>query len=125
MFYEIDPSLIKSSNPELRKRWYRDYENECDLFVWQDQNSKIHSFQFWYKDALLQWEEDKGIKTGKIDERSGAFMSLQSDLFRMHQETNTEIVNTVYNLLGNKDNVDLDIIDNIRNVLYDIAERYP
>lgn len=101
MFREIDKQFLKYSEEDIgfEKRWFRDAERECDIFVWQD-NKQIIRFQFWYNDFLLEWDRTKGIKTGKIDASTGSFHSYQTPIFRYHDNFDKEIYNSVQQLLS-------------------------
>ena len=101
MFAEIDTQLLKenSDRSSPQKRWFRDAEGECDLFVWIDQNSQINKFQFWLKDLLLEWDRQYGLKTGKLDEDSGSFHSIQAPVYSYHLNMQKGILPLVYRLL--------------------------
>jgi hypothetical protein len=123
MFHEIDPELIKQSSPHSIKRWFRDAEAECDLFLWQDGKNKLQRFQFRYQDALIEWDQIKGIRTGHIDALSGSFIHYQSKLFRLHQDLDLEIIQGVRQLLNNKEDDLQDGMRQIHEILYEIAAR--
>jgi hypothetical protein len=124
MFHEIDPELIKQSGPYSRKRWFRDAEAECDLFLWQDERNKLVRFQFRYQNALIEWDHQKGIRTGHIDVLSGSFVHYQSKLFRLHQNLDAEIIQGVQHLLNDQNDNLQDEMNSIRKVLYEIADRF-
>ncbi len=123
MFHEIDPALIKQSSPFSKKRWFRDAEAECDLFLWQDDRNKLQRFQFRYQDALIEWDHIKGIRTGHIDALSGSFIHYQSKLFRMHQNLDLEIIQGIKQMLTNKEDDLQEGMRQIREILYEIAGR--
>ena len=116
MFLEIDPQLMKPSEDPQKKRWFRDSEDGCDLFIWEDAEGQIKGFQFWYHDALVDWDRERGIRTGSIDNKSGAFMSIQSDLYQIDRDVNKEVIDIVINLL-NKKPTDNQIITFIKDTL--------
>jgi hypothetical protein len=120
MFFEIDPDLLKQVDQPLIKRWYRDSGAECDLLVWGDEKNEIKRFQFWHQDALLEWNSASGIKTGHVDKASGSFTHYQSDLYRMHHNLDTEILNFVSNLVQNHASSQEDLINKIFLILNDI-----
>jgi hypothetical protein len=123
MFHEIDPELIKQSSPLSIKRWFRDAEAECDLFLWQDDKNKLQRFQFKYQEALIEWDQLKGICTGHIDTLSGSFVHYQSIFFRLHQNLDQEIVKGVKELLINRGDNLQEGMHQIREILYEIAAR--
>ncbi len=123
MFHEIDPELIRQSNPLSVKRWFRDAEAECDLFLWQDEKNKLQRFQFRYQDAVIEWDQLKGIRTGHIDALSGSFIHYQSRLFRLHQNLDLEIIQGVKHLLNFKEDDLQGDMRQIREILYEIAAR--
>ena len=121
MFLEIDPKLIKTHEGSQKKRWFRDSMDGCDLFIWENDQGQIKCFQFWYQDALVEWDSEKGIKTGSIDNKSGAFVNLQSDLYQIDENINLEILNAVKDIL-NKKSGDNNILISIKETLYKISE---
>jgi hypothetical protein len=121
MFLEIDPKLIKTPPDSQKKRWFRDSEDGCDLFIWEDDKGQIKCFQFWYHDALVEWDREGGIRTGSIDEKSGAFVSIQSDLYQIDQNINREILHTVKDIL-NKKSGENSILISIKDTLHKISD---
>ena len=122
MFFEIDPELLKQTDPGLNKRWFRDAGTECDLLVWENQGSEIERFQFWHQEALIEWDESVGIKTGHVDKSSGSFTHYQSDLYRMHSGMDNDIVTFVTDLLANKVSGEGELIQKIFGILIDISQ---
>lgn len=84
MFSKIDPELLKDQ--EKNKTWYRDAENNCDLFVWEDSGLTITKFQLWYEDFLLEWDRNSGLRSGRLDPEVGSFRSYQSPSYKYYQE---------------------------------------
>lgn len=121
MFFEIDSDLLKQVDLPLKKRWFRDAAAECELLVWEDEVNEIKRFQFWHQDALLEWNWDSGIKTGHVDKSSGSFTHYQSDLYRMHQGLDVEILTFVTHLIKNKTSQEGDLINKIFLILDDIS----
>ncbi len=101
MFTEISAKLLKDNSGKKvpQKRWFRDAERECDLFVWMDQNGRMTKFQFWLKDLLLEWDKKNGLKTGKLDSESGSFHSIQTPVYSYHLNMHKGILPLVYRLL--------------------------
>ncbi|HID40200.1 MAG TPA: hypothetical protein EYP36_11900 [Calditrichaeota bacterium] len=101
MFTEINAQLLKdnSGSVEPQKRWFRDADSECDLFVWMDKNRQMTKFQFWLKDLLLEWDRHDGLKTGKLDDESGSFHSIQTPVYSYHLTMHKGILPLVYRLL--------------------------
>ena len=62
VFIEINKDLLKKTESELDKRWFRDVDRNCDLFIWQNDKKNIIRFQFWIEESLLEWNIDKGFK---------------------------------------------------------------
>ncbi len=93
MFQEINPSYFKE--PEPNKSWFRDGENNCDLFIWKDQSQQIVRFQLWHEDILIEWEAGKGFRSGLLDPEVGAFRSYQSPSFRYHHQLAQNLVSEV------------------------------
>jgi hypothetical protein len=123
MFQEIDPLLIMPPENHKQKRWFRDTEAECDLFVWEDLEGKVMRFQFWHQDALVEWNEDSGLKTGHLDQESGAFVHYQTETYRLHREIDSEIVILVKNLLNNNSTGDQKSLNYIKDILHEISDR--
>jgi hypothetical protein len=123
MFHEIDPALIKQPSSVSKKRWFRDADAECDLFLWQDEKDKLHKFQFWYRDALIEWDVQTGIRTGHIDLVSGSFVHYHSVLFRLHHNLDQEIIQGVNDLLNNKNEMVQTGMNQVQDVLHEIANR--
>ena len=121
MFLEIDPKLIKTYQDSQKRRWFRDSEDGCDLFIWEDDKGQIKCFQFWYQDALVEWDRESGVKTGSIDDKSGAFVNIQSDIYQMDQNINKEILHAVKDIL-NKKSGDDNILISIKDTLHKISE---
>ena len=123
MFVEIDKTLLKQTDINLEKRWFRDVDRECDLFTWQNNESKIIRFQFWMDESLLEWNNEKGFKTGKLDQNTGAFRSYQAPMFRYHSNSDNEILATVSQLLkGELDQDDAeDVFDSVYSELTRIS----
>ena len=117
MFLEINKDLLKQTDINLEKRWFRDVDRECDLFIWQNDDNKIVRFQFWMDESLLEWNENKGYKTGKLDQNTGAFRSYQAPLFRYHSNSDNEILTTVSQLI--KGNLDQDEAEDVFDSVYD------
>ncbi len=91
MFYEIDPALMKESHREKNKRWFRDADRSCDIFLWE-KNGVIEKFQIWYEGYLLEWGEGKSIRTGEIQTDGGAFISYQSEIYRLHHHWQDDLL---------------------------------
>jgi hypothetical protein len=123
MFYEIDPELIKQEDQQHKKRWFRDSEAECDLLVWQDIQGIIKRIQFWYYDALLQWDAKQGMKTGLINRSSGAFMHYHSEIYRLHEKFDEEIISTIKRILVCDLNEDNQLLIDVKNILYQISDQ--
>ncbi len=100
MFTEIDPQYIKNDDNDLRKRWFRDDKSGCDLLIWVNKDRQIVKFQFWKDEALIEWNIDKGLKTGKIDPATGGFKNYQASFYRYHFDFDKKIVQNVKNLIN-------------------------
>jgi hypothetical protein len=123
MFYEIDPQLIKTSDNAVKKRWFRDELGEYDLFVWEDKDGKINKFQFWYQEALLEWSQKSGYKTGTMDPKSGAFINYQSDLYRFHKDLDKDIILLVKNVMTQAVSEESAAFNYIREILIEVANQ--
>jgi len=123
MFYEINPQLIKTSGDAGKKRWFRDALGDYDLFVWEDDEGKIKKFQFWYHEALLEWSQETGYKTGKMDPKSGAFVNYQSDLYRFHKDLDKDIIFLVENVMMHANSDENRAFNYIREILLEMANR--
>ncbi len=86
MFIKIKPDVLKEQ--EAGKSWYRDADNECDLFLWQDETGNLKRFQLWQKNRLLEWDEQNGYKSGNLDTEEGSFKSYQSPSYHYHPKFN-------------------------------------
>ena len=123
MFFEIDPELIKQEDEEQTKRWFRDSDAECDLLVWQDMKGIINRIQFWYYDALLQWDAQQGVKTGFVNRSSGAFMHYHSDLYRFHEKFDEEVIATIKYIIDRKLSEDNQLLIDVKNILFQISDQ--
>ncbi len=101
MFNEIDAQFLKNNRTpgEPEKRWFRDAEQESDLFVWIDSSGQVARFQFWLKEYLIEWDEEHGLKTGLLDRETGSFSSIQTPVFNYHLKPQTDIIPSFYNLI--------------------------
>ncbi len=86
MFIKIKPDVLKEQ--EAGKSWYRDGDNECDLFLWQDETGRLKRFQFWRQNKLLEWDEQNGYKSGNLEIEHGSFKNYQSPSYYYHTEYN-------------------------------------
>ena len=68
-------------------------------------------------DSLLEWNNDKGFKTGKLDQNTGAFRSYQAPMFRYHSNSDNEILTTVSQLL--QGDLDQDEAEEVFDSVYD------
>ena len=84
MFSKINPELLKEQ--EKNKTWYRDADNNCDLFVWEESGTNISKFQLWYEDFLLEWDINAGFRSGQLDPEVGSFRNYQSPSYKYYQE---------------------------------------
>ena len=100
MFAEIDPQYIKNDNLPFDKRWFRNAKDGCDLFIWQDDKADVVKFQFWKEDALIEWTEENGLKTGKIDPSTGSFKHYHASFYRYHFNFDKKIVQNVKDLIN-------------------------
>ena len=123
MFYEIDTELIKQTDKLGNKRWFRNADAECDLLVWEDKSGNVCKFQFWHDDALVEWEKNIGLRTGHVDKSSGAFQHYQSKLYRLHEDSDQDILAYVNELLNHAAISDSTSFEYVRNVLDEIANR--
>jgi len=125
VFIEINKDLLKKTESELDKRWFRDVDRNCDLFIWQDDKKNIVRFQFWIEESLLEWNSDKGFKTGRLDHHTGAFTSYQAPIFRYHSSFDKDVLDSIQSLI--KGDLDAeqadDIFGSIYNELEDISIR--
>lgn len=117
MFVEIDKELLKQTDSDLEKRWFRDVDRECDLFTWQNEQNKVMRFQFWMDESLIEWQSEKGFKTGKLDQNTGAFRSYQAPMFHYHSNSDNEIISTVSHLI--KGDLDQDEAEDVFDSVYD------
>ena len=125
MFFEIDPALIKKSADEPSRRWFRDSEAACDLIIWEDEDHRIERFQFWHEDALIEWKSGEGLKTGIVDQASGAFTHYQTQIYRLHQQFDAQVLGTVNDLLKHKNIGEEDTtLIQIKQILYEIAMQH-
>jgi hypothetical protein len=124
MFFEIDPDLIKKSDDEPYRRWFRDSEAACDLIIWEDKNHVIERFQFWHEDALIEWKSGEGLKTGVVDQTSGAFTHYQTRLYRIHHHFDDKALSLVHDLLKHKSIDENDTLLQIKQILFEIATRH-
>ena len=123
MFIEIDSDLIKQDDEQHQKRWFRDSEAECDLLVWHDAQGDINRIQFWYYDALLQWDANQGVKTGMVNRSSGSFEHYHSELYRLHEEFDEEIISTIKSIIIRELNADNQLLIDVKNILYNISDQ--
>jgi hypothetical protein len=123
MFYEIDPHLLKTPGGSGKKRWFRDALGDYDLFVWEDEEDKIKKFQFWYHEALLEWSQESGYKTGTMDPKSGAFVNYQSDLYKFHKNLDKDIIFLIKNVMDHEVSDESQAFNYIREILLEIANR--
>ena len=123
MFSEINQEYLKPVDGYEQKRWFRDAETDCDLLVWQTPEGNVEKFQFWHEDALVEWDPDRGIRTGHVDKSSGAFMHYQSELYRFHTDENQDVIGVVNEILQNNQVRDDDILNQITMILYEISNR--
>ena len=102
MFQEINPAFFKE--PDENKSWFRDAENNCELFVWKNTAQKIIRFQLWYEDYLVEWDTEKGFKSGLLEPEVGAFRSYQSPSFRYHHRFAAELISKMKQMLNPQNN---------------------
>ena len=123
MFIEIDPKYIKNDDEHLNKRWFRDAKSGCDLLVWQNENGEIVKSQFWKDEALIEWNQGKGLKTGKIDPATGGFKNYQASFYRYHFDFDKKIVKNVKNLINGimGEGEDQDVFNRVVTELNDIG----
>ena len=65
-FYEINNLLVKQDKLPLKTRWFKG--DNSDLFLWQDENQDILSFQLSFGGIIVEWTAENGLRTGKIDD---------------------------------------------------------
>jgi hypothetical protein len=92
MLREIDPHVMKPEKSGLIRRWLRDAEKNCDVFIWTDASGTIKRFQFWSGAILLEWQSGIGLRTGNADMTSGGFVSLQAASFQYHFNAKNEVL---------------------------------
>ena len=124
MFLEIDQSLLKPARDGSKKRWFRDTPEECDLFVWEDEEGNVRRFQFWYQDALIKWDLERGIRTGRIDAKSGAFVNYQSDLYRLHSDIDDDLLDTVHLMLQEGQKNEVPVLEFVKSILHELAGQF-
>ncbi len=98
MFVKIKQEVLKEQ--DANKSWYRDVENECDLFIWLNTSDNLKHFQLWYKNNLLEWDRQKGLKSGSLDEETGSFKNYQSPSYHYHRSFNNELALKMIGFLG-------------------------
>jgi hypothetical protein len=123
MFHEIGQEFIKQQDSLPKKRWFRDADAECDLFLWQNDKKELRHFQFRYHDALIEWDPQHGLRTGHVDSVSGSFIHYQSIFFRLHHDLDQQIIRGVKDLLDHKNDDLLAEMGSIQEVLHEIAGR--
>ena len=97
MFSKINPELLKDQ--EQNKTWYRDADNDCDLFVWENSGETITKFQLWYENFLLEWDIQSGLRSGRLDPEVGSFRSYQSPSYKYYQEFLFKPLNKILHFL--------------------------
>jgi len=90
MFQEINPVFMKET--DNNKSWFRDAENDCELFVWKNSAQKIVRFQLWHEDFLIEWNVENGFKSGRLDPEVGSFRNYQSPSYRYHHQFATKLI---------------------------------
>jgi hypothetical protein len=123
MFNEIDPSIMKPAEDLVKKRWFRDSDAECDLFVWVDEQGQLKRFQFWHHDALVEWDKLNGLKTGHVDRDSGAFIHYQTTTYKFHQHFDEEIITIVSEILTHEKLGENESLNDVKNILNEITNR--
>ncbi len=98
MFQEINPSFFKER--DKNKSWFRDAENNCELFIWRNGQNQIIRFQLWYEDALIEWDLRNGFKSGILDPEVGAFRSYQSPSYRYHTHFVSGLISKIKTILN-------------------------
>ena len=99
MFVKIKPEVLKEQ--ERGKLWYRDAGQECDLFIWLNAAEEVTHFQLWQQNNLLEWDRQKGFKSGTLDEERGSFKNYQSPSYHYHRSFNNELALKMVGLLSN------------------------
>jgi hypothetical protein len=101
-FFEVNSSFITQHKPDLTTRWFKD--EDSDLFVWQEENGGIHSFQLTLQptifrdisaEIIVEWTEEKGLRTGKVDNGGGSSRFKGSPVIYMTSNIDEEILDLV------------------------------
>lgn len=66
LLYEINEVFVAQKDPGLKTRWFR--SEESDLFIWQNSSGEIVYFQLSFKAGYVEWDKEKKLKTGVVDE---------------------------------------------------------
>lgn len=116
MFVQINQNILK--NPQENKSWYRDSDNNCDLFIWLDQQNAFRRFQLWHDDFLVEWDACEGLKSGQLDAREGSFHNLQAPSYHYHQTYLKEPIHKMLQFLEPIENSELEqILNFVRQIL--------
>jgi len=66
LLQEIDARVVVQKESGLKMRWFQG--KESDLSVWQNSEGDIVHFQLSYGTAYVEWDREKGLKTGWVDD---------------------------------------------------------
>jgi hypothetical protein len=122
MFYEIDSSLLRQDIPNLTKRWFRDYDTEQDLIIWQGSANEIEKFQLWYRGYVLDWDKSRGLRTGKRDAGTGGIHHYSAEIFNFYRENQQNILDYVTEVINNLECKDSNLNSMLKNVLNEITQ---
>lgn len=101
-FYEVNSSYIMQKKPSKKTRWFKD--DDSDLFIWEDENNNIESFQFTLEptifrdieaEVIVEWTRKKGLRTGKVNDREAHGIIKGSPVMYMTSNINQEILEMI------------------------------
>ncbi len=59
----------------------------------------MKKIQILYRDQILEWDDRRGIQTGKLDRHPAVFSSYQSPTYKLHSSANIRTLNEIKQLL--------------------------
>lgn len=100
--YEI--RNVRQDGSELHLRWFTCLE--CDLYIWQNEESEIIRFQFYFNkqtdEQMIEWKEAAGFWTGRVDEGDSGVPFKSSPLLQETSDLDYEEALRQFEKYGNE-----------------------
>ena len=102
---EIQQGLLRPEADGFKIRWFQGGSGVCDLFVWSDEEGRVHKVQLFYYTGIVEWSLEGGLRTGRLQDDAHLgfdkrMIAAEADLYGFSPELDQELLTISRRLLS-------------------------